>query len=179
MMMLRCRDDGRETVVDQPANPAVKPVSAARTRTLIRFAEIVCPPEFRTMGLADGLAAEFAAMLGALSPALRRSVPAGLIAFDQGARLYPAARGRRFARLGDPVAERYFLAVLGRRGGGLAVALQRLKGLVVMCYYELPEVKQRLGYLPDAYIAAVSKRRMASYGAEIRAREAAELEDPA
>jgi hypothetical protein len=165
--------------VDQPANLAVQPLSAARTRTLIRFAEIVCPPELRTMDLADWLTAEFAAMLGALSPALRRSVPVALMAFDHGARLYPAARGRRFARLGDQVAERYFVAVLARRPGGLAVALQRLKGLVVMCYYELPEVKQRLGYLPDSYIAAVSKRRLASYGAEIRAREAAELEDPA
>ena len=158
--------------MEQPGSAAGQPLRTGRRKTLIRFAEIVCPPEFLALGLADRLAAEFEAALGALSPALRRSVPAGLIAFDQGARLYPTARGRRFTRLDDQLADRYFRAVLARRGG-LAVALQRLKGLVVMCYYELPEVKDQLGYQPDAYIAAVSKRRLASYGAEIRAAEAA------
>ena len=44
-----------------------------------------------------------------------------------------------------------------------------------MCYYELPEVKEQLGYRPDAYIAAVSQRRLRSYGAQIRAGEAAVL----
>lgn len=49
-----------------------------------------------------------------------------------------------------------------------------------MCYYELPEVKEQLGYRPDPYIAKVSKRRLASYGAQIRAGEAAALApDPA
>jgi hypothetical protein len=47
---------------------------------------------------------------------------------------------------------------------------------VVMCYYELPEVKEQLGYRPDAYIAAVSRRRLDRYGPEIRAGEAAVLE---
>ena len=70
--------------------------------------------------------------------------------------------------------------MLARRRGGLAAVVQRLKGLVVMCYYELPEVKEQLGYRPGPYIAAVSRRRLASYGAEIRAGEAAVLApDPA
>jgi hypothetical protein len=95
------------------------------------------------------------------------------VAFDQGARLYPPARGRRFVHLADDVADAYYRSVLARRGAGLA--LQRVKGLVVMCYYELPEVKEQLGYRPDAYIAAVSQRRLRSYGAQIRAGEAAVL----
>jgi hypothetical protein len=52
---------------------------------------------------------------------------------------------------------------------------RRLKGLIVMCYYELPEVKGEIGYHPDPYIAAVSQRRLARYGAQIRAGEAAVL----
>jgi hypothetical protein len=159
--------------VELPESAAGQPLRAGRRRTLIRFAEIACPPELRTLSLADALTARFETMLGVLSPTLRRSVPAGLLAFDQGARLYPAARGRRFTRLGDQVADRYFRAVLGSRRGGLAVALQRLKGLVVMCYYDLPEVKQSIGYAPEEYIAAVSRRRLETYGAEIRAGEAA------
>src|SRR6266702_3241495 len=78
----------------------------------------------------------------------------------------------RFARLADLEAEAYLRAVLAR-GGGLATMVQRLRGLVVMCYYELPEVKVQLGYRPDAYIAAVSRRRVDRYGPEIRAGEAA------
>jgi hypothetical protein len=168
MMDQRLHDDCGESVVELPGSAAGQPLRAGRRKTQIRFAEVACPPELRTLSLADALTAQFESMLGVLSPALRRSVPAGLLAFDQGARLYPPARGRRFTRLSDQVADRYFRAVLTSRRGGLGVALQRLKALVVMCYYELPEVKQQLGYAPDQYIAAVSKRRLATYGAEIR-----------
>jgi hypothetical protein len=45
----------------------------------------------------------------------------------------------------------------------------------VFCYYELPEVKDQLGYRPDAYITAGSQRRLAAYGPQIRAGEAALL----
>jgi len=148
-------------------------------RIAARFAAVVCPPQVRAGDLAGRLLAEFESLLEALPPAVRSSVRAGLIAFDQGARLYPRARGRRFVHLADDVADAYYRAVVAR-GAGLGPAVQRIKGLVVMCYYELPEVKDQLGYRPDAYIAAVSRRRLASYGAQIRAGEAALLApDPA
>jgi len=114
-------------------------------------------------------------MLEVWAPGMRWSVRGGLAAFDQGARLYPPARGRRFVHLTDDTADAYFRAVAARRGAGLGPALQRVKGLVVMCYYELPEVKDQLGYRPDAYIAAASRRRLESYSAQIRAGEAALL----
>jgi hypothetical protein len=142
-------------------------------RIVVRFAQIVCPPQVRAGGLTDKLLAEFESLLGVVPPAIRSAARAALVAFDQGARLYPAARGRRFVHLGDDVADAYYRAVLARPGAG--PALQRIKGLVVMCYYELPEVKEQLGYRPDAYIAAVSRRRLESYGAQIRAGEAALL----
>ena len=140
-------------------------------RIIVRFAEVVCPPEVRTGGQTATLLTEFESLLDVVPPGVRSSVRAGLVAFDQGARLYPAARGRRFVHLGDDAADAYYRAVLARPGAG--PALQRIKGLVVMCYYELPEVKEQLGYRPDAYIAAVSRRRLESYGAQIRAGEAA------
>ena len=144
-------------------------------RIAARFAEVACPPEVRTGNLTDGLVAEFEALLAVLPAALRWSVRGGLVAFDQGARLYPRARGRRFVQLAAGDADAYFRAVLARRAGGMGPALARIKGLVVMCYYELPEVKDQLGYRPDAYIAAVSRRRLVSYGPQIRAGEAALL----
>jgi len=59
--------------------------------------------------------------------------------------------------------------------GGIPSVAKRLKGLIVMCYYELPEVQEEIGYRPAEYIAAVSRRRLASYGAEIRAGDLAVL----
>jgi hypothetical protein len=50
---------------------------------------------------------------------------------------------------------------------------QRLKGVVTMCYYDLPEVQREIGYDPGPYIAAVSRRRLLAYGPQIRAGEAA------
>ncbi len=144
-------------------------------RIVERFAGIVCPPEVRTGDLTARLLAEFESMLEVWPPGVRWSVEGGLVAFDQGARLYPRARGQRFVQLADSDADAYFRAVLARRTGGLGLALQRIKGLVVMCYYQLAEVKDQLGYRPDAYIAAVSRRRLASYGPQIRAGEAALL----
>ena len=59
------------------------------------------------------------------------------------------------------------------RGGVAGQLVQRLRGLVVMCYYELPTVQREIGYRPGPYIAAVSRRRLESYGPEIAAGEAA------
>ena len=151
-------------------------LGSAERRVVARFAEIVCPPQLRAGNLTGKLLIEFESLLEVVPPGVRGSIRAGLAAFDQGARLYPRARGRRFVRLADGAADAYFRAVLARHGGGLGAALQRIKGLVVFCYHELPEVKDQLGYRPDAYIAVVSERRLASYGPQIRAGEAALLE---
>jgi hypothetical protein len=139
-------------------------------RVTRRFAEIVCPPgaQQRT----DQVLAEVELMLGALAPAARKALIAAVVVFDHGARGYPRSRGRRFTRLDDEAAEAYLRALLAR-GGVTAQLVQRLRGLVVMCYYELPAVQREIGYDPAPYIAAVSRRRLRSYGAEIAAGEAA------
>jgi hypothetical protein len=137
-----------------------------------RFAEIVCPPEVREAGRAERVLREFGLMRGALPPVARRALAIALMAVDQGARLYPRSGGRRLARLDDGVAEAYLRALLGR-GGVAAEMVERLRGVVVMCYYELPEVQREMGYEPGPYIAAASRRRLESYAAQIRAGEAA------
>jgi hypothetical protein len=141
-------------------------------RAARRFAELICPPEVRAGQRTERVLGEFGLMLGSLSPAARKALVAGLLALDQGARLYPPSRGRRMARLDDRVADAYLKALLARRGPA-AELVQRLRGVFVMCYYELPEVQREIGYDPAPYIAAVSRRRLESYGAEIRAGEAA------
>ena len=157
-----------------PSSPAWRLRSPAR-RVVARLAEVACPPEIRTGNLVADLLADFELLLGALPAGLRRLISGWLVAFDHGARVYPRARGRRFVRLPDVEADAYFRAVLARRRSGLSTSLQRIKGLIIMCYYELPEVKEQLGYRPDAYIADVSRRRLTSYGTEISAAEAAAL----
>jgi hypothetical protein len=145
-------------------------------RIAARFAEVVCPPGVRTGGRADRVAGEFELMLTAIPSVARRALLAAFGVFDRAARVYPPARGRRFSRLGDQVAERYVRALLAR-GTGLGGVTRRLKGLIVMCYYELPDVKDEIGYRPGPYIAAVSQRRLERYGEQIQAGEAAVLGD--
>ena len=111
-------------------------------------------------------------MLGSLPPAARKVLAAALVLLDQGARLYPPSRGRRFARVDDRVAAAYIRALLARHDAA-AELVQRLKSAVTMCYYDLPEVQREIGYDPAPYIAAVAKRRLESYGPEIEAGEAA------
>jgi hypothetical protein len=146
--------------------------SARVRRATRRFAEVVCPPGMRAHHRTDRVMAEFELTVASLAPAARKGLTAALVVLDQGARLYPRARGRRFSALGDQAAEAYIRALL-TRGGVAAQLAQRLRGLVVMCYYELPPVQREIGYDPAPYIAAVSRRRLESYGPEIAAGEAA------
>jgi hypothetical protein len=142
-----------------------------------RFAEVVCPPEVRADHRTDRVLREFGLMLGALPSAARKALASALILLDQGARVYPPSRGRRFARLDDRTAEAYVRALLARHDAA-AELVQRLKGVVTMCYYDLPEVQREIGYDPVPYIAAVSRRRLETYGPQIRAGEAAVTEGP-
>ena len=50
------------------------------------------------------------------------------------------------------------------RRGAAAELVLRLKSVVTMCYYQLPEVQREIGYDPEPYIAAVTRRRLERYG---------------
>lgn len=143
-------------------------------RVVARFAEVACPPQVRGEDRVERLLGEFELFLGVLPAPARHGVGAALLAFDRGARLYPRSGGRRFARLDDRTADAYLSAILAW-SGSLGAVIRRIKGLVLMCYYELPDACEEIGYRPEPYIAAVARRRLASYGAEIRAGEAAVL----
>jgi len=156
-----------------PSSAPTPPLLSARVRGITRrFAGVVCPPGMREQHRTGQVLAEFELMLGALAPAARRALTAAVLTLDQGARLYPRARGRRFTRLDDQAAEAYLQALLAR-GGVAGELVQRLRGLVTMCYYELPAVQREIGYQPGPYIAAVARRRLESYGPQIAAGEAA------
>jgi hypothetical protein len=162
---------GKEAVVTQDSPPRARLGEPAR-RIVARFAAVACPPEVRSGDRTERLLDVFELQLGSMAAGMRKSIPVAFVLFDRTARFYPPARGRRFARLDDRTADSYLRAVLARRRGGFAAVVRQLKGLVVMCYYELPDIQEQLGYRPGPYIAAVSRRRLVDYGPEIRAVEA-------
>jgi choline dehydrogenase-like flavoprotein len=157
-------------VTGRAVEPPPARLSGPVRRVVTRFAEVVCPPEVRTRRRTPRVLGEFELMLGAMPAGVRRLLGAGLLAFDRGARLWPPARGRRFAQLDDQAADAYLRAVLDR-GNGVADAVRRISGLIAMCYYDLPDVKEELGFRPEPYIALVSHRRINTYGTDILSRQ--------
>jgi hypothetical protein len=148
------------------AHHLIMPFTPGTRRIFERFAQLACPPELVTAHLMPALVDEFERHLACLPAAARRTVAPTLFLFNQAARL---RRGRCFVGLDQGDAEAYFSNVLYRRQGALSAAVRLVKGLVVMCYYELPAVKAQLGYHPEAYIAGVAARRLERYGHEIEA----------
>jgi hypothetical protein len=146
-------------------------------RVVERFATVVCPPELRSGGLLGALIDEVERFLAAFPPPVRRALVASFLAFDEGARLRPTGRGRRFVHLDDEAAERWFQAVAGGSSPALGNLARLMRGVVVMSYYELPAVQADLGYFPDAYIAEVAARRLKVHGAAIERAEREVLVD--
>jgi hypothetical protein len=140
---------------------------AVPRRILARMAALVCPPGPAGADMTAEVLAEFDRQVACLPAAARRAIGPALLLFDQAARLRPSSRGRRFGRLDDERADAYLRVVLYHRNGPLATVLRLVKGLLVMAYYELPVVKAELGYDPASYVAAVSARRLARYGAQL------------
>jgi len=146
-----------------------------RVRPILeRLAVLVCPPELAELGLTPSLIRDFELHVSCLPPVARRLTAPALRFFDQATRLRPASRGHRFVRLDDGRADAYLRHVLYGRSGPVATAIRLVKGLLVLCYYELPEVKAMLGYDPDSYVAEVTARRLARHGPAIRAAEEAD-----
>ena len=145
-------------------------------RVLERFATVICPPELVGLRLLTSLVAEFEAQVACLPPLGRRLVVPTLRVLNQTARL--RGGGRSFVRLTDARADAYLRRLLYARTGPFSTAVRLVKTLVVLCYYELPEVRLALGYDPAPYIAAVTARRRATYGPQIEAAERDALRDP-
>lgn len=150
-----------------------RPIPRFARRIITRFAGVVCPPELRTTRRVRSLLAEFSLYLAALPPHLRLGILAAFVLFDQRARFYPQARGRRFVDLDAALADAYFRYMAHDSGARNRTLAQLLKGLITLCYYELPQAQAEIGYNPVRYIAAIAQRRLATYGKDIRRSEAA------
>lgn len=141
-------------------------MSPGTRRILTRLAQRVCPPG-GSDGLVTAVVDDVLRHIAELPPVARRGIGPALRIFDQAARA--SNRGRRFVSLPDATANAYLDRVLGQRSGPVALMVRLVKGLIALYHYEQPEVAARLRYDPAAYVAEVSARRLARYGAEIAA----------
>ena len=137
-------------------------------RTLAR---VVCTDAVRDWGLEDAVADHVAWSLASFPPHLRFALTAGLASLEHGARLYPGGRGRPFSRLPEDVRDRYFASLWHSPLFAVRQLAKGLKGLVALAFWDHPDVRQRLKYTPEVWIAEVSARRLASYGPDIAAHE--------
>ncbi len=148
---------------------------AGARRVLLSLVPVVAPPEAVMRGLASAIVDAVERQLAAMPTLMRNGVLAGLVTYDLGAVVYPAARGRRAHRLQPTVAARYFASwvhgptPLHRQFG------KALGQLLAMATYEQPEMLASIGYTPTAWIDTVKARRLRTYGGEIDAFEAQRL----
>ena len=151
----------------------VRPIPRPVGRIVVHFAAVVCPPELLMKRRLSPLLREFTLYLNALPRHLRLGILAAFVLFDLRARFYGPARGRRFVDLDLARADDYFSYLAQRSTSRDRALTQLLKGLITLCYYELPQAQAEIGYQPEPYIAEVARRRQATYGEAIRLSEAA------
>ncbi len=146
-------------------------------RIVMQCAVVVCPTEIADDGLLAALVDEMEEYFAELPRRLRLALFALFISFDQSTRFVPGSRPRRFADLNRDQAMVYVERCLTGRLGPRRTVITLLKGIITFNYYELPQVKERLGYTPARYIAEVSERRLRMHGEDVRRGEAALLTD--
>jgi hypothetical protein len=145
-------------------------------RVFERFSELICPPRLAGTLLADHMA-EAQRFVAVFPTHVRRLLLTSLVLFDQGARVHPAGRGRRFVDLDIEQAERYLRACATSRSPGVRNAVTLLRSVVVLSYYELPAVHASLDYHPDGYVREMAERRLRLHGEAIERGQLDELVD--
>lgn len=144
-----------------------------RTRRLLgSLAALLCPPDV-VPDLVAGVIDEVELTMQAMPAEVRAALRAGLATYELGAL---ARWGRPASRLAPERAARY----LDAWRHGLAVQRELVKAvrsLLCLSYYELPAVKQCMGYQPERWIDKVNRHRLATYGDDI-ARHAKSLFAP-
>jgi hypothetical protein len=145
-------------------------------RTAATLARVICPahpaePADRDdPGGLEPVVDGFEMQLRTLPGYLRSGMVAGMLAMELGPVAAPGF-GRRFSRLSPAKARRWFEAWWRSPVGAMHKLAHGLKALLVFAYYEQPEVKRRLEFHPDRWIAEAARRRLESYGAEIESHE--------
>ncbi len=140
-------------------------------RTLAALAPIVLTGEVEELGLVEAVVDDVELFMRSIPGAVRAGVVAGLVAFEQSARGVPSSLGRGFSAL-DPAGRAAHFERWWQGAGPLHQLARGLKMFLSFAYYERPEVKARLGYDPERWIARVKREREARHAEAIAAAEA-------
>lgn len=146
-------------------------------RVLRALVPVICPPEAIELGVEDDVVAHVGATMATIPEVLLRGLYLGLGVYDQGSRVFPAARGKRASQLTGDAADAYFQSWLH---GPTVIHRQlatRVMQMMALAYYEQPAVLARLGYTPGAWIDQVTRRRLQVYGDDVT-RAAARITAP-
>lgn len=147
-------------------------LSRSQRALVARLADVVCPPEMATLGIRDEVIEETELMMRALPAYLRLGLLAGMKTFDEGARVYPGARGSKFSSLADEaVADRYFSFWAHSKNAIQHQFAKGIKGLICFSYYENPKVRAMLRLDAEGWVAQVARRRLETYAEDIRSAE--------
>lgn len=136
---------------------------------------VLCPPGWEEVTTRERLIDEIAIGIASMPSIARLGLGAGFRLYDATALAF---HGRRARSLRGTAATRHWRRWAG--GHGLKAELAKgMRAVIVMAYFELPAVQARIGYTPDAWIAMVKARRLASYADDIARHEASIFErDP-
>ena len=145
--------------------------SRSARRTLAALAPIVLSDEVEQLGLVEAVLDDLELLLRALPAPARAGLLAGVATFEHTARAAPSSLGRGFSRLPRPKAQAHFERWL-HAPGPTKQLVKGLKMLLTFVYYEQPQVRARLGYTPDDWIARVTRERTERFGDALREAEA-------
>lgn len=152
-------------------HPTLPPVTfgwAAR-RTLVTIAEVVVPPSPAVAHRDERLLAFAGSYLAYLPPLSRRLLPLGLWLFEWGTLLFVFA-WRPFSRLPLAARRRYFRAWQRSRSAVRRQLAKGVKAMLVMGFFDMPEVRARLGYRPGPFVRGRVQERteeLARHGLEM------------
>jgi hypothetical protein len=141
---------------------------AALRGTVAQAARVVCPDDLDALGLVEEVVLRVEHGLRSYPIGVRTAFVAGLATLEASAVL---RHGRRFSRLGGAEARAFYAAWWRSRVGPLRQLARTLKMTLALAYYDLPAVKARLEYHPDAWIAEAARRRLERYGIDIERHE--------
>lgn len=132
---------------------------------LAALARAVCPPEVMTADRLSRTVEDARRILAALAPPAPTLLD-GALSWLEFSTVRPRHGWRRFSEL-DAAAASAVLVGLETRRPAWARAVRMLGDLIVICYYEQPEVRRQIGYLPDPWIAERSALRLGQWRDEI------------
>lgn len=152
-------------MVERQVPGRTRPGQPDRRATLSALVRASVPADSLTEELVGATVADVLRLVSAWPSAARRLLDVGLAMVEVGS-LRPRFGARRFSRLDAVHASRY-LGWWGTRPPGLRRVGMLARDLVVLAFYEQPEVRRRVGYLPDPWITAVAERRRDRWADEI------------